>query len=77
MMKGEIEWIVAQGMFCLFFVTKDNSVMGFSLLVPFNDPTLQMLVNMTFFNFSFFGWEFRVFFLFLFFLFITQKTWFL
>lgn len=45
MMKGEIEWIVAQGMFCSFFVTKDNSVMASSLSVPFDDPTLQMLVT--------------------------------
>ncbi len=45
MMKGEIEWIMAPGTFCLFFVTKDNSVMASSLLVPFNDPTLQMLVT--------------------------------
>jgi hypothetical protein len=45
MMKGEIEQIMAQGTFCLFFVTKDNIVMASKLLVPFDDPTLQMLVT--------------------------------
>jgi hypothetical protein len=54
MMKGEIEWIVTQGTFCLFFVTKDNSVMASSLLVPFDDPTLQR--HVTFFNFLFYFW---------------------
>jgi hypothetical protein len=44
-MKGEIEQIMAQGTFCLFFVTKDNIVMASKLLVPFDDPTLQMLVT--------------------------------
>jgi hypothetical protein len=53
---------VEQGTFCSFFVTKDNSVMASSLSVPFDDPTLQMLVTRHFSTFVCLFLKFKVFF---------------